>query len=55
MALRNALNLVRGLRKQISETEEDVMATTLLEETGRITRLPDAREQRAIRFEAATR
>jgi hypothetical protein len=34
MALRNALKLVRGLRKQISETEEDVMTSKLLQEIG---------------------
>lgn len=32
MALRNALKLVRGLRKQISEAEESVMAGKLLDE-----------------------
>ena len=32
MALRNALKLVRGLRKQISDAEEDVMAAKLIEE-----------------------
>jgi hypothetical protein len=34
MALRNALKLVRGLRKQISDTEEDVIASKLLLEVG---------------------
>jgi hypothetical protein len=29
MALRNALKLVRGLRKQITELDEDVMARAL--------------------------
>jgi hypothetical protein len=32
MALRRALKLVRGLRKQISEAEESVMAGKLLDE-----------------------
>jgi hypothetical protein len=32
MALRNALKLVRGLRKQISEAEESLMAGKLLDE-----------------------
>src|SRR3979411_2187824 len=32
MALRNALKLVRGLRKQISEAEESVMTGKLLDE-----------------------
>jgi hypothetical protein len=32
MALRSALKLVRGLRKQIGEREEDVMAADLLRE-----------------------
>jgi hypothetical protein len=32
MALRKALKLARGLRKQISDTEEDVMAAKLIEE-----------------------
>jgi len=32
MALRNALKLVRGLRKQITELDEDVMAGKLIDE-----------------------
>jgi hypothetical protein len=32
MALRNALKMVRGLRKQIGDREEDVMARRLLDE-----------------------
>jgi hypothetical protein len=33
MALRNALKLVRRLRKQVSDIDEDMMATKLIEET----------------------
>jgi hypothetical protein len=32
MALRNALRMVKGLRKQISDMEEDVMVGKLIEE-----------------------
>jgi hypothetical protein len=32
MALRNALKLVRGLRKQISDTDEDVIAVKVIQE-----------------------
>jgi hypothetical protein len=32
MALRNALKLVRGLRKQISDSDEDVMTNKLIQE-----------------------
>ena len=32
MALRNALKLVRGLRKQISDIDEDVMTAKLIKE-----------------------
>ena len=32
MALRNALKLVRGLRKQISELDEDIMTAKLINE-----------------------
>jgi hypothetical protein len=32
MALRNALRLVRGLRKQISDLDEDVMTIKLIQE-----------------------
>lgn len=35
MALRNALKLVRGLRKEVGEIDEDVMARKLIEELGR--------------------
>lgn len=34
MALRNALKMVRGLRKQIGDSDEDVMTTKLLAEIG---------------------
>jgi hypothetical protein len=32
MALRNALKLIRGLRKQISDSDEDVMTIKLIKE-----------------------
>jgi hypothetical protein len=32
MALRNALKMVKGLRKQISDVDEDVMVLKLIEE-----------------------
>jgi hypothetical protein len=32
MALRNALKLVRGLREQISELDEDIMTAKLINE-----------------------
>jgi hypothetical protein len=34
MALRNALKLVPGLRKQIREIDEDIMASKLITEIG---------------------
>jgi hypothetical protein len=46
MALRRALKLVRGLRKQIDEREESIMAAALIREINlsnyQIVRRPDA-------------